>query len=89
MTKNECNCEDGCEGHNHGMPSAQEIAIDAHYKLEGLIRVLVKKKLITQEDFINEMNQIAKEIQTQEEAFRKQMEEETDDDEKGSEEKED
>ncbi|MFA6088703.1 MAG: hypothetical protein WC755_02460 [Candidatus Woesearchaeota archaeon] len=66
MTKHEgCNCgtDDAC-----GLPSAHDVAFEAHYKIEGLIRLLVKKKLFTESEYVAEMQELVKALYEQQNA---------------------
>ena len=66
MAKHEgCNCgtDDAC-----GLPSAHDVAFEAHYKIEGLIRLLVKKKLFTESEYVSEMQELVKALYEQQNA---------------------
>jgi len=67
--------KEGCCGtHGQpGMPSAMDIAYDAHYKIEGMIRLMIKKNVFTKEEYEGEMQSLVKEIQEHHAAMQQQM----------------
>ena len=70
--KKDCSCDDacGCEG-QAGAPSAQDIAFEAHYKIEGLIRLLVKKGVFQEKEYIDQMNELVQMLYKQQEEMMK------------------
>lgn len=54
MSENHCN-DEGCGcGHDH--ESAEDIAFHADDKIDALIGLLIKKKIITEAEFVEEFN---------------------------------
>ena len=71
--KKDCSCDDacGCGQEMNGAPSAQDIAFEAHYKIEGLIRLLIKKGVFTEKEYIEQMNELVQMLYKQQEEMMK------------------